>query len=213
MVLQRTQSQSRTVNARRGANGFITFGSFNKLNKITPTVLRMWRQILQRVPTARLVVKAQGLDDELTRRRLIDALGTDETRLRLVGWSDLPSYLALFNDVDVALDSYPFNGGTTSCNAAWMGVPIITLEGETSVCAWERVSCTTWRCLNALRNTEAEYVEIAVRDAMDLHRLRELQDVTHARFQSSALMDRNTFIRDVEAAYRDMWRSYCEAPL
>jgi protein O-GlcNAc transferase len=199
-------------------NGYITFGSFNKLNKITPTVIRMWGRILARVPTARLIVKAAGLEDEPTRRRLIDALRAnveqagatlDEPRLRLVGWSDLPTYLALFNEVDVALDSYPFAGGTTSCNALWMGVPLITLAGETSI---SRVGASILNNISLserIAHSEDEYIALAVRDAGDLPALVELRASMRARVQASPLMDAGAFARDVESAYREMWRQYC----
>lgn len=189
--------------------GYITFGSFNKLNKITPTVQRMWSRILSRVPDARLIVKAQGLDDEPTRRRFIDALGVGESRLRLVGWSDLTSYLSLFNDVDVALDSYPFAGGTTSCNSVWMGVPLVTLAGDVSIARVGASILSNIGLSDRIARSEDEYVALAVRDAGDLPALAELRATMRPRVQASPLMDAVAFARDVESAYREMWRQYC----
>ncbi|CAN5594920.1 tetratricopeptide repeat protein [soil metagenome] len=200
-------------------NGFITFGSFNKLNKISPTIFRMWGRILARIDDARLLVKAAGLDDPPTRARFIEQLRSsvrsagkelDEQRVRLVGWSDLPTYLSLFNEVDVALDSYPFAGGTTSCNSVWMGVPLITLAGDVSI---SRVGASILHNLelpDRIARTEDEYFERALRDAADLAGVAALRESLRARVRASPLMDAQAFARDVEAAYRQMWRQYCD---
>ena len=109
--------------------GYATFGSFNNLAKITPEVVAVWAKILRRAPAARLVLKYRGLGDDAVKRRYLDlfaAHGVEPQRLELLPPSSYAEYLATYHQVDVALDPFPFSGSATTCEALWMGVPVIT---------------------------------------------------------------------------------------
>jgi predicted O-linked N-acetylglucosamine transferase (SPINDLY family) len=114
--------------------GHIRFGSFNKLAKITPQVVGVWAKVLDRVPQSRLLLKYRGLGDESVRRRYLDlftARGVDPLRLELAPPGSFAEYLAAYGQVDIALDPFPFGGGITTCDALWMGVPVVSCPGET----------------------------------------------------------------------------------
>ena len=109
---------------------FVTFGSFNNISKIGPEVIGLWAAVLRAVPTSRLLFKWRSLDDEATRRRLSDAFaaaGVTETRLEFQNHSSHPELMAQYGEIDIALDPFPYSGGLTSCEAFWMGVPVVTL--------------------------------------------------------------------------------------
>jgi len=114
--------------------GCVTFGSFNKLDKTTPDVLRAWSTILQRVPSSRLVLRQKGLDDVVVRNRFLSILmaeGLASERIELHGWCSHEELLTAYAAVDIGLDTFPFSGGATSADALWCGVPIVTLMSET----------------------------------------------------------------------------------
>ncbi len=194
-------------------SGHVTFGSFNNLSKVTPQVVEAWARILDAVPGSRLLIKSRPLADEETRARYLDmfaAHGTDTGRLELL--SRIPSklgHLGAYGRVDIGLDPFPYNGTTTTCEAMWMGVPVITLSGDrhsgrvgTSILT--RVGLTEF-----ITGTAAAYVEAAMQLAYVRDRLSELRDGLRRRLQGSPLCDGPAFTRDVEAAYRDMWRKWC----
>ena len=117
--------------------GSITFGSFNTRPKLSPTTLKLWAQVLQAVPLSQLLIKTKGLDDPATRQALQDqlvALGIAPERLILLGYAhSMIDHLHTYSQIDIALDSFPYNGATTTCEALWMSVPVITLVGEQHV--------------------------------------------------------------------------------
>jgi predicted O-linked N-acetylglucosamine transferase (SPINDLY family) len=193
--------------------GRVTFGSFNNLAKLSPQTLRAWAAILQSVPTAHLFIKGKALRDPLSheqfRQKLI-AHGIDITRTELQGWTtSSEDHMELYGHVDIALDTFPYNGTTTTCEALWMGVPVVTLTGETHA---GRVGTSLLSAvgLNELvAGTETAYIELATRLAGDpqqlAHRRADLRD----RMASSPLCDGPRFAREVEDAYRAMWRRWC----
>ena len=115
--------------------GFATFGSFNNPAKITPEVVAVWAEILRRAPTARLVLKYRGLgrsDRQASGTSIsLPPTASDSQRLELLPWSSYADYLATYHQVDLALDPFPFSGSSTTCEALWMGVPVVTCPGET----------------------------------------------------------------------------------
>jgi predicted O-linked N-acetylglucosamine transferase (SPINDLY family) len=194
----------------------VTFGSFNNLSKIGPEVVRLWATVLRTVPGARLLLKWRSLLDPIARRRVIDAfaaegIATDQLDLR--GPSPHPAMLAEYGDMDIALDPFPFSGGLTSCEALWMGVPVVTLPGAAPA------SRQTLGFLRALGLDEwaaastADYRRIAAALAADGHRLAAHRRDLRRRMAESALCDGPAFTRQVEAAYRAMWRRWCDRPL
>jgi protein O-GlcNAc transferase len=193
------------------AHGHITFGSINRLDKFSPRAIELWSHVLSGVPTASLAIKARGVDDPPTQQLLRDAFavhGVEPTRLRFSGFSDMAGYLRFFHEIDVVLDTYPFAGGTSTCHALWMGVPVITRAGRTAV---SRVGVSVLNNV-ALSEFVAEsdemFVRIATRCASDVERLATIRTGLRERMSTSALCDAAAFTRDLEAAYLQMWQAW-----
>lgn len=193
----------------------VVFGSFNELLKVTADTVAAWCEILERVPGSRLTIKGTTLGDEGTRKRVLDRFserGVDAARVHLVGRTPtLEEHLALYNDIDVALDTFPYNGTTTTCEALWMGVPVVTQFGRLHA-SRVGLSLLTQLGLDDLVTESAEaYVERAVALAGDEARRRALRGELRDRMRGSSLMDAERFTRKLEAAYRDMWSRACDA--
>ncbi len=174
------------------AAGRVTFASFNNPAKITPSVVATWAQILHRVPHARLLLKYRGLDRQPSAARLRRWFAQhqiDAERVEIAGWSPHSEYLAAYADVDLALDPWPFNGGITTCDALWMGVPVITWPGETFASRHSLSYLTTLGLTETIADSREQYLELAVRLASDLPRLAELRSGLRARMAASPLCD------------------------
>ena len=191
-------------------NGYVTFGSFNHGMKITGGVRKLWGEILGQLPASRLVVA--GMTDERAREdflRDLERSGVDRARITIFPYIAPEEYFRLFGRVDIALDTMPFSGGTTTCDALWMGVPVITLPGTKS---WSRSASSVLANLGLddwIAASEQDYVRKAVRFAAEPLAIAELRQSLRSRMLRSPLMDRKQFVRDVEAAYRGMWHSWC----
>ncbi len=193
-----------------------TFGSFNNLIKVTPATLRLWGRALRAVPGSRVVIKSGQLAHERARARILAALreeGVEADRVELHHRTHRRvDHLALYGSVDVALDTYPYNGTTTTCEALWMGVPVVTLAGRWPA---SRVSTSLLRAAGLpelATESEDAYVDVASALVTDAARLRELRDGLRARVLASELGDAVGLTRAIEAAYRQMWRDHvaCE---
>jgi predicted O-linked N-acetylglucosamine transferase (SPINDLY family) len=194
-------------------DGRVTFGSFNNLSKIDPETMRLWVRVLDALPDSRLVLKSGPLAEKLTAedvRRRFEALGLARERLILSGWkAGLNEHLQAYRDVDIALDSYPYNGATTTCEALWMGVPVVSLAGETHASRMGASILGAVGLQELVAQTPDQYLDIATGLARDPARLAALRAGLRARMRASALMDAQGFTRDLESAYREMWRSWC----
>ena len=196
-------------------NGFITFGCFNKPEKINDEVVSLWAEVLHAVPQSKLLLKYFNHYSELLmQRRWIEkfaAHGIEETRLLLKAKTDnRTKHLALYHDVDIALDPFPFNGATTTFESLTMGVPVVSLLGKHFVdrVAASMVSHAGFPELVAPdRNA---YVALAASLAGDLDHLTDLRAAMRARLHASPLCDGPRYARSIEAAFRDMWRTWCE---
>jgi predicted O-linked N-acetylglucosamine transferase (SPINDLY family) len=201
--------------AERPASAAVTFGSFNKFPKLSPSTMKAWGQIVSATPGSRLVVKAKSLCDEVTReiaRQMFAESGVPRDRLTLSGWEgNLAEHLRMYHDIDVALDPFPYNGTTTTCEALWMGVPVIALSGRTHVSRVGRSLLTAVGLDSLVADAHDDYVAIAVGLAGDEARRRELRRTMRERMQTSPLMDSARFTADLEAAYRQIWRQWCAA--
>ena len=192
--------------------GPLTFGCLNNFAKVTDVTLELWARLLRRVPEARLLVYART---EAHRARVWRALGeggVDESRAAFVGRQPLADYLETYRLIDVALDPHPYCGGTTTCDALWMGVPVVSLAGRTAVSRAGATLLANVGLGHLVTRTPEQYVELAaalIRDAAGLAALRrELRE----RIESSPVMDARQFARDVEAAFRIGWRAWCREP-
>ncbi len=190
------------------ARGYTTFGSFNKLAKISPATVALWAEVLVAVPSSRLVIKAKPLAEEETRAglaRRFAAHGVAAERLDLRGWlADDAGHLGAYADIDIALDTVPYNGTTTTCEALWMGVPVVSLAGRGHA-ARVGASLLTSAGLRAwCAGSEKEFREIAVNAAEDIATLANLRGGLRDQLRVARLLDGLTYTRDVESAYRAM---------
>ncbi len=197
--------------------GYFTFGSFNALGKITPEVVALWASILAAVPGSRLVLKNRTWNNNNGTSACARYLAMFEThgitceRVEFVGW--MPSrtaHLDLYGRIDLALDTFPYNGTTTTCEALWMGVPVITLAGDrhagrVGVSLLTRIGLTEF-----IAQTHDEYVKLAVQLAGDNERLGQQRAEMRERMKQSTLCDAAAFTADLEQAYREMWIKWCE---
>jgi len=180
---------------------------------VNEPLLRIWSQILLLVPDSRLLLKAPGLASakfcQEVRQRFVD-WGIDSDRLELRGREPgYTNHMALYGVMDIALDTFPYHGTTTTAEALWMGVPVITLAGPSHVSRVGVSLLTNTGLPELIASTPEEYVRLAVNLASDLPRLKELHSTLRRRMEQSALMDAPSFTRKVEAAYREMWRNWC----
>jgi predicted O-linked N-acetylglucosamine transferase (SPINDLY family) len=194
------------------ARGHVTFGSFNNLAKIGPETARLWASVLAATPGSRLLLKWTALDDPGVRRRigaLFAQAGVAEGALELRGYSPHPEMLAQYGEMDVALDPFPFGGGLTSCEALWMGVPVVTWPQD-RFASRQTLGFLATVGLDDLPAGSAEaYVATAVALAADVERRADLRSSLRLRMSRSPLCDAQAFTPSLEAAYRRMWRGWC----
>jgi len=191
--------------------GVPTFGSFNHAAKLTDATLAVWRQLLAALPAARLV--AVGVPAGSARRRVADALGAASARLEFVPRLDDAGYRAMYDRVDVALDPTPFSGATTTLDALWEGVPVVTLPGAWT---WSRSTASLLTGLDArawIARDAEHYVAIARGLVGDAARLAELRATLRARVLASPMADVPGFVRHLEGAYRHAWAAFCSGEL
>jgi predicted O-linked N-acetylglucosamine transferase (SPINDLY family) len=192
------------------ASGRVTFGSFNKYSKVTAPTLEVWLQILKRLPDSRLLVLAQREGHAQKRLEALAASrGVDPARIELFGQQPHTDYMRLIAQADIALDPMPFNGHTTTCDALWMGVPVITLAGTSYASRFGSSAHHSLGLESFVADSPQQYVEIAARTAADLPALAALRAALRLRMQDSPLSDFAGFTRNLEDAYREMWRTWC----
>jgi predicted O-linked N-acetylglucosamine transferase (SPINDLY family) len=148
------------------------------------------------------------MKQELKREMYITAFGIDASRVEFVGRKPRRRYMELYQRIDLGLDTFPYNGHTTSLDSTWMGVPVVTLVGQTAVgrAGWSQLSNLRLTELAAL--SEKQFIEVAVALANDRPRLAELRQTLRSRMERSPLMDTAAFARNIEAALRQMWRAW-----
>ncbi|MCX7149140.1 MAG: FkbM family methyltransferase [Rhodocyclales bacterium] len=196
-------------------NGRISFGSFNTRVKIGDETLALWRQVLAAVPDAGLVIKsAVGLAEQAGRDELLEKIklaGIDAKRVTIHSAAGpLGDHLALYSSIDICLDTFPYQGTTTTCEALWMGVPVVTLAGEAHVSRVGVSLLSNVGLQELVAHTAAEYVRIAAGLAGDKSRLAELRATMRQRMLDSPLLDAAAMARNLEQALRRMWVGYCE---
>jgi predicted O-linked N-acetylglucosamine transferase (SPINDLY family) len=192
--------------------GHVTFGSLNNFSKVTPEVLDLWAQLLNAVPGSRILLKAKQLEDAGVRRHVTEYFieqGIGEERLSLM--AALPAredHFAQYHAIDIGLDPFPYNGTTTTCEALWMGVPVITVRGDRHA-ARVGASLLTHAGLSELvADDAAEFLRIAGALAHNHEKLVELRAELRARLQGSVLCDEVGFTRAMEEALRSAWQSW-----
>jgi protein O-GlcNAc transferase len=189
--------------------GHLTFGCLNNPCKLTERTLDLWSGVLRAIPDAelRLLAPPGRHRGRLTAR--FGARGIAEARLRFVEFRPRAAYLELYHEIDIGLDTLPYNGHTTSLDALWMGVPIVTRIGDTCVGRAGLSQLFHLDLLDLVADSDAAFVAIAAALAADLERLRTLRSSLRRRMQRSPLMDAARFARSIEHAYRSAWRAHC----
>ncbi len=187
------------------AKGYVTFGSFNILCKLSPDVVNLWSAILHQTPGSRLVLKTKELSSEETRRRCADLFlrhGITSDRIDLVGGTPHREHLDCYNKVDIALDPFPFSGSTTTLEALWMGVPVITAPGETFASRHSLSFLSTVGMTETIADTPGHYAAIAKELAGNLDHLSQIRESLRDRFRSSPLCDGDAFANHLLATLK-----------
>jgi len=197
------------------ADGHVVFGSFNNLAKINPLVVEVWAKLLDAVPGSHLLIKNPSLHDAPTRDRYTARFrshGVPAERLELRGPTDsIADHLALYSRVDIALDTFPYNGTTTTCEALWMGVPVVTLCGTNHAARVSASLLATAGLHDWVSHDLDGYLEVASRLANTPDHLAAIRRSLRDRVASSPLCDPERLARNVEQVYRTIWRCHCES--
>lgn len=194
-------------------NGYVTFGCFNNLTKMIEPVVALWSTILRAVPESRLFLKSPQLNEPSVRQRVQEQFsihGIDFSRLLFEGLSPRHEYLAAYHRVDIALDPFPYTGGTTTVEALWMGVPVVTLAGDRYLSRQGVGLLANAGLNNWIANTTLDYVEIARSRSSDLQSLCSLRAQLREQVLGSPIFDAPRFAQHFENALRDMWRNWCK---
>jgi predicted O-linked N-acetylglucosamine transferase (SPINDLY family) len=198
---------------RRDDASPIVFGSFNAVQKLTSEVVELWAAIMAQVPESRMIIKHRSMADPVVQTRyvgLFETAGIDPARVSVMQLiPEVQEHLSAYNLIDISLDPFPYNGTTTTCEALWMGVPVVALLGDRHA---SRVSASLLHRVGldplVAPDTDA-YKSIAVSLARDPAGLRELRQAVRPMMAASKLRDESGFGRDVEAQFREIWRNWC----
>jgi predicted O-linked N-acetylglucosamine transferase (SPINDLY family) len=197
----------------RNAGEPITFGTFNAVAKINEPLVALWAKLLHANPGARMYLKAGGFAEEAGCRRVGEMFarqGIDHSRIRMTGQVLSPAlHLGMYQPIDIALDTFPYHGTTTTCEALWMGVPVIALAGQTHASRVGVSLLTNCGLTDLIAASEERYIDLATRLAADRERLNHLRQSLRPTLQNSPLGDGKAFARRLEDAYRTMWRAWC----
>lgn len=200
----------------RLTKGVFTFGSFNTLAKLSFHTIELWAEVLHVAPRAQLILKAKALADDSVCQKIVGRfgrLGIEPHRLVLLPWAETAQdHLAQYHAIDMALDTFPYHGTATTCEALWMGVPVLTLAGNTH---HSRVGVSLLHQLGLDRfvaKSPIDFVRVATECVRAPHELATLRSELRSRMRASPLMNELQFTREFEAALHSMWRHWCESP-
>ncbi|KAF7804273.1 putative UDP-N-acetylglucosamine--peptide N-acetylglucosaminyltransferase SPINDLY [Senna tora] len=195
------------------SNGFVTFGSFNNLAKITPKVLQVWARILRAIPNSRLVVKCKPFCCDSVRQRFLstlELLGLEPLRVDLLPLILLNhDHMQAYSLMDVSLDTFPYAGTTTTCESLYMGVPCVTMAGSVHAHNVGVSLLSNVGLENLIARNEDEYVQLAMQLASDISALQNLRMSLRELMSKSPLCDGANFTLGLESTYRTMWHRYC----
>jgi protein O-GlcNAc transferase len=190
----------------------MTFACLNTTAKISEPTLQAWGKILSQVPGSRLMVLASHGSPRRKMLALLEKCGVSAERVLFADRAPLPQYFALHHEIDIALDPFPYGGGTTTCDALWMGVPVVTLRGDLAVGRGATSILTNVGLPELISENQDGYVQTAVSLANDAERRASLRSTLRDRMLGSPLMDSRGFLAGLEGAYRAMWREWCSRP-
>jgi predicted O-linked N-acetylglucosamine transferase (SPINDLY family) len=185
--------------------GRVTFSSFNSLAKLSPEILILWARVLNAVPNSTLLIKTRHVSEPAVRQHLENRFakfGIPPSQLRLEDRTPPPAYLQTYHQVDIALDSYPFNGGLTTCEALWMGIPVVTLVGNRHVSRMGLSILTTLGLTELIADTPEKYIQTCLKWVKEVEYLQTLRQELRRRMESSPLMDAVSFTANLEKVYQ-----------
>jgi len=192
---------------------YITFASLNKVVKVSAPCAKLWARVLDAIPGSRLLLPAAEGDSSGIVRGTLARMGLPPDRLDLVGKTRTRrAYLERFGQIDIALDTFPFNGITTTCDGLWMGVPLVSLSGGTTVSRAGRSILSAVGLAQLATDKPDEFVRTCIDLASDIRRLNDLRLGLRQRMADSPLMDHRGFARQLEAAYIQAWTNWCSGP-
>lgn len=192
------------------SRGYVTFGSLSNFARVSGETLRAWALLLRRIRQARLRILAAPSGESLDRMlEIFDAADIHADRLDLIGRLPAQTYLRQYLELDIALDPFPMNGGTTTCDCLWMGVPIISRSGSSGVSRSGLSILSNVGLGQLVARSWEEYIDIAARLAADLSALAQLRASLREKMAASPLLDAQGFTRNLEALYRGAWRNWC----
>lgn len=193
-------------------NGHITFGSFNNTSKINDQVITVWCKILRAVPESHLILKSHIFKDEFIKNHTLDRFashGIQATRIQLLSiFENTYDHLSAYNKIDIALDTFPYNGTTTTCEALWMGVPVLTLTGKSHA---TRVGYSILAQLGLelmVAHTKEDYIQNAVSLALNHSKLNELRQGLRTRLSESGFTNGKRFVNELESIYKQIWQTH-----
>ncbi len=199
-----------TVNALPSQEtGALTFGCLANFCKINERVLALWARVLNEIPDSRLLILSPAGSHRERVAKWLESRGVREERVEFVAFQPRREYLEQYHRIDVVLDTFPYNGHTTSLDALWMGVPVVTLCGDTPVSRAGLSILTNVELPELIARSNDEYVRHAVKLAQDRPRLAQLRSSLRERMKASVLTDAPHFARQIEQAYRAMWQTWC----
>ncbi len=187
----------------------LTFGSISNPGKLNEPLLRLWAGALLAIDNSRLLVQTISPEHSARITEWMGRMGIGADRLDFVGRQPRAQYLRLYDRIDICLDPLPFNGNTTTLDALWMGVPVVSLAGQRAASRTGLSILTNAGLGELAAQTLEEFLKIATGLARDSHRRAELRSTLRTRLASSPLMDFKRFARNMESAYRQMWREWC----
>jgi protein O-GlcNAc transferase len=191
--------------------GYVTFGCLNNPCKLTDATLQLWGEVMRAVPDSRLLLLAPEGPYRARLLRRLAAHGVDAARIGFVPYRKRAEYLRSYHDIDIGLDTFPYNGHTTSLDSLWMGVPTLTKVGETCVGRGGLSQLFQLELLEFAAQSDSGVVAAATALAGNLPRLADLRAGLRSRLEKSPLMDAARFARGIEAAYREIWKTHCQA--
>jgi predicted O-linked N-acetylglucosamine transferase (SPINDLY family) len=195
------------------AVGHVTFGSFNNFSKVSSEAIALWSGILRTIPDSRLIMKTKSLSDENTRNQTVEKFlreGISTDRIDLLSWEPtLKGHLEIYNRIDIALDTFPYNGTTTTCEALWMGVPVISLAGSSHISRVGVSLLSNAGIPEFIARSADEYADIAIKLTQDLSRLKMLRGNLRHMLSQSPLCNTKRFMANLEQCYRIVWENWC----
>jgi len=195
-----------------GRNGAITFCCFNNISKLNPEVVSVWADIMAQVPRSRLKIEARPLRQVSVRDHLLKMFtdaGITGERILLGGGAPHEQFLDFYLYADIALDPFPYSGGLTTLESLWMGVPVVTLPGESFASRHSLSHLSNVGLTELVARDRDEYVRLAVELANDWERLADIRNGLRTRMANSPLLDAKGYTRALEKAYREVWRAWC----